>query len=69
MIGFRFFLEDFWVCRGAPRARRGSFRNGWRGRKPWALCSVFADSKISGLAFPKLTYCVKAPGGNAAVAR
>lgn len=36
-------------------ARRGSFRNGWRGRKPWALCSMFADSKISGLAFPKLT--------------
>lgn len=45
------------VCWGAPpgQARRGSFRNGWLGRKPWALCSVFADSKISGLAFPKLT--------------
>lgn len=45
------------VCWGGPpgQARRGSFRNGWRGRKPWALCSVFADSKISGLAFPKLT--------------
>lgn len=57
--GFRFFLEDFWVCvcvwGGALGFGAAAFRNGWRGRKPWALCSVFSVSKISGLEFPKLT--------------
>lgn len=43
------------VCVGAPRLGAAAFRNDWRGRKPWALCRVFADSKISGLTFPKLT--------------
>lgn len=44
------------VCVGGPSGLgAAAFRNGWRGRKPWALCSVFSDSKISGLAFPKLT--------------
>lgn len=43
------------VWGGALGFGAAAFRNGWRGRKPWALCSVFSVSKISGLEFPKLT--------------